>query len=162
MEHASGILAAISGNWVLLIIIALVLAAGIIAVKKGWISFQGKGFYVGIQDKEREIIRTQIQYINTRLDGTIRDLPAHLTEGLHYYRTKYVISKVKDLYEEAIIYNHIKEGSYVSLKQEIIYNTILDLTVDDFFKKPEFKEYLYKLVEETFKRLIEIRNNNSN
>jgi hypothetical protein len=120
MEHASGILAAISGNWVLLIIIALVLAVAIIAVKKGWISFQGKGFSVGIQDKEREIIRTQIQYVNTRLDGTIRDLPQHLTEGLHYYRTKYIISKVKDLCEEAIIYNHIKEGSYVSLKQEII------------------------------------------
>ena len=155
--NVSGIIAAISGNWAVVVIVLLVLISVIISVKKGWISFQGKGLSVGIQDKERDIIRSQIQYINTRLDGTIRDLPQSLIEGPKYYRTKYIISKVKDVFEESIIYNHIKDGIYITLKQEIIYNTILDLTEDEYFKKPEFKEYLYKLVEDLYKRLLDIR-----
>ena len=147
----------------LLVFLGIVLLIAAIAVKKGKLSFKGHGLEIGAGDQERQIIRQQMQYINTVLDGTIADIPVRLKEGLHYYRTKYIISKVKDIYEETIIYNHITDDDeYIHLKQEIVYNTVLKLTDDDYFKKPQFKEYLYKLVEENIKRLVVIRKHYSN
>lgn len=153
-----------SGNGIAnLIFVGVIVLLLIISIKKGYISFNGNKLRLGASDKERQIIRQQMQYINTKMDGTISDIPNHLKEGLHYYRTKYIISKVKDIYEETIIYNHITNDSeYIHLKQELVYNTILKLTIDDFFKTKEFKEYIYKLVEDTIYRLVEIRKHYSN
>ena len=138
-----------------LIIIVLLL----IAIKKGYISFNGHGLKVGdYQDKERTIIRNQMQFISAKLDGTVKDIPTRLNEGLHHYRTKYIIGKVKDLFEEMIIYNHINDSpAYVAVKQEMAYSLVIKLTEDDFFKKPQFKDYIYKLVEDCIKSLISIR-----
>lgn len=146
-----------NGLWSLL---AVVLIIGLVAylIKKGTISFNGKGLKVGIQDNERTTLRHQMQYMNTVLDGTIKDIPARLREGLHYYRAKYIIGKVKDVFEEAIIYNHIEnDEEYVSMKQEIVYNTILKLTDDDYFKKPEFRKYTDDLTKNLIKRFVSIR-----
>lgn len=128
-------------------------------IKKGILSFEGKGFQVGkVAGTERQIMRMQMQYVNTRLDATIKDVPPHLREGLHYYRTKYIISKVKDLFEETIIYNHISDDEeYILLKQELAYNLVVKLTDDEYFMKPEFKDFMYDLVKEMVKRIVRIR-----
>lgn len=121
------------------------------------LNFNAKGLSISTRERELDLIRKQIQYVNNRMDATIRDLPVRLTEGLHYYFAKYVISKVKDCFEEAIIYNNMEEGSYIELKQELIYNVVLKITKDDYFKSPEFKVYLYDLVEKTLQKLITLR-----
>lgn len=141
-----------------LVTVLLILVGVFFAVKYGFISFQGKGLRVGIQDKERTIIRYQMQYINARLDGTIRDIPSRLNEGLHHYRTKYIIGKIKDVFEEMVIYNHIDDSDdYISVKQEIIYNMVINLTDDEFFRKPDFKIYINELVKSIIKKLVVIR-----
>ena len=160
MEHIAGILTALQNNWFALTVLLVLIGLITYGIRKGVISFNGKGLKVGIQDKERTIIRYQMQYINAVLDGTIKDIPPRLNEGLHHYRTKYIIGKVKDLFEEAIIYNHISgTEDYISIKQELAYNLVIKLTDDDFFKKPAFKDYMYKLVKDIILKLVTIREN---
>lgn len=158
MEHIAGILTALQNNWFALTVLLVLIGLITYGVRKGVVSFNGKGLKVGIQDKERTIIRYQMQFINARLDGTIKDIPVRLNEGLHHYRTKYIIGKVKDLFEEMIIYNHISNTEdYISIKQELAYNLVIKLTDDEFFRKPEFKDYMDKLVRDIILKLVTIR-----
>lgn len=145
----NGVFALLFGLVVLVILVYL--------VKSGMFNLKIKGITISTREKELSLIRKQLQYVNNRMDATIRDIPVRLTEGLHYYYAKYVISKVKDCFEEAIIYNNMEEGSYIELKQELIYNVILKITKDDYFKSPEFKVYIYDLVEKTLLKLIKLR-----
>jgi len=149
INGTNGIFALLFGLVALVILVYL--------VKSGMLNFNAKGLSISTRERELDLIRKQIQYVNNRMDATIRDLPVRLTEGLHYYFAKYVISKVKDCFEEAIIYNNMEEGSYIELKQELIYNVVLKITKDDYFKSPEFKVYLYDLVEKTLQKLITLR-----
>lgn len=140
---------------VLILLLALILAIGI---KKGIISFNGHGLSVGIRENEAKIRRQQTEYLNMIADGTIRDLPKKFQEGNSYYRSKYVISKFKDIFETAIMYNHITDDEeYISLKQEIAYSMIMKVTDDDYFRTPEFRKYLNELVEKIIKRFVKIR-----
>lgn len=160
MEHIAEILAALQNNWFALTVLLVLIGLITYGVRKGAISFNGKGLKVGIQDKERTIIRYQMQFVNAKLDGTVKDIPVRLNEGLHHYRTKYIIGKVKDLFEEMIIYNHISNTEdYISIKQELAYNLVIKLTDDEFFRKPEFKDYMDKLVRDIILKLVTIREN---
>lgn len=149
INGTNGIFALLFGLVALVILVYL--------VKSGMLNFNAKGLRISTRERELDLIRKQLQYVNNRMDATIRDLPVRLTEGLHYYFAKYVISKVKDCFEEAIIYNNMEEGSYIELKQELIYNVVLKITKDDYFKSPEFKVYLYDLVDKTLQKLIKLR-----
>lgn len=156
MEWLANLINGTNGIFALLFgLVALVIL--VYLVKSGMLNFNAKGLSISTREKELDLIRKQLQYVNNRMDATIRDLPVRLTEGLHYYFAKYVISKVKDCFEEAVIYNNMEEGSYIELKQELIYNVVLKITKDDYFKSPEFKVYLYDLVEKTLQKLIKLR-----
>ena len=160
MEHIAGILTALQNNWFALTVLLVLIGLITYGVRKGVVSFNGKGLKVGIQDKERTIIRYQMQFVNAKLDGTVKDIPVRLNEGLHHYRAKYIIGKVKDLFEEMIIYNHISNTEdYISIKQELAYNLVIKLTDDEFFRKPEFKDYMDKLVRDIILKLVTIREN---
>ena len=140
---------------VMILLLAFIL---IIGIKKGIISFNGHGLSVGIRENEAKIRRQQTEYLNMIADGTIRDLPKKFQEGNSYYRSKYVISKFKDIFETAIMYNHITDDEeYISLKQEIAYSMIMKVTDDDYFRTPEFQKYLNELVEKIIKRFVKIR-----
>ena len=67
-----------SGNGVAnLIFVGVIVLLLIISIKKGYISFNGNKLRLGASDKERQIIRQQMQYINTKMDGTISDIPTN-------------------------------------------------------------------------------------
>lgn len=157
MEWVTNIINGSNGKFVIIFISIVVLFA-IIGIKKGFINLNIKGIKIGARETELKVLRVQMQTMNTRLDATIKQIPPHLREGLHYYRAKYIISKVKDIFEETLVYNHITDDDlYINLKQELVYNTVLKLTDDEFFTKENFKEYLYKLVEDLIKQFVRIR-----
>ena len=140
---------------VIMVVLILLLAY---LSKKGLVSFNGKGLKVGGDETERKIMRQQNQYLTTIADASIRDLPEKFVDEQHFYRTKYVISKFKDIFEEAIMYNHITDDDeYINLKQEIVLNTILKITEDEYFKSEEFKKYIYDATEKIIKRFVKIR-----
>lgn len=157
MDQVSNLINGTNGLFVLGFLLIL-LIVGTVLIKKGILSFSGHGLSIGGDEQERKIMRQQSEYLTMIADGTIRDLPKHLVEGPSYYRSKYTISKFKDIFESAIMYNHITDDEeYIQLKQEIAYSMILKVTEDDFFKTSEFKNYLNKLVEKIIKRFVKIR-----
>ena len=135
-------------------VVVFVVVAVLFAIKKGWISFKGKGLDVGYSEIERKIIRQQMQLMHSEVDALVQVLP----KDLEHYRTKYVLSKVKDCFEEMIIYNHITDDDeYIGLKQIEICNMVLKLTDHEYFRTPEFKEFAYKFIADVIKRFVRIR-----
>lgn len=148
-----------SNGLALIILVALVIGLIYRGIKKGTFSFNGHGVTIGqTRENELRIVREQLQHMERIADATINDIPAHLREGLHYYRAKYVISKFKDFMEVLIIYNHItKDETYVSLKQQEAYALVMKITDDEFFKTEEFKAYMFKLVKDIICSLVDVR-----
>lgn len=159
MEHISSILSTLNESKFTLILVVAILGLLTYLIKTGILSFKGHGLKVGFDNEdERAIIRLQMEYMATVLDGTIVTLPNELKEGPSYYRAKYIISKVKDLFETIIVHNHIKDDEeYISIKQELVYNTILKLTDAEYFQTEEFKKYINNLVSNLIKKFTKIR-----
>lgn len=143
----------------IIFVIGLVVVA-IVGVKQGWFKFKGKGITIGEDENERRIIRQQIEYSEAACNALIRTLPIK-EQNLDIYRTKYIIEKVFDELVKTISFNHISnDESYISVKQEVIYNLVLSRTEKDFFKTEDFKEYVFKWVKDIIKMLVSIREMN--
>lgn len=148
-----------SGNFIPAAILIIVLAAiAVRLIKKGYFSFKGKSLRLGIEEDTRQIIRNQMDYVETACNGMATKLPPDL--NLDIYRTKYIICKVIDCFQSMILYNHITtDERYIKAKQEIVYFTVLKRTENPWFQTPEFKEFCDKFVEDTIKQLVFFKNN---
>lgn len=138
------------------IIIIVAIVVFLLAAKFNLISISGKFLRVGkIKDGERQILREQITYMSAMIDAEIRSLPM---DQLDFYRTKYILSKVKDFFEQIIIFNHISDsGVYIESKQLQLYSMIYNLTDNPLFKSDDMKSHIYKLTEDMIRRLLAIR-----
>lgn len=138
------------------IIVILALVAFLLAAKFNLISISGKFLRVGvIKDNERRILREQINYMSAVIDAEVRSLPM---DQLDFYRTKYVLSKVKDFFEQMIIFNHITDSAvYIESKQLQLYSMVYNLTENPVFKSDEMKQHIYQLCEDMIKKVLSIR-----
>ena len=145
--------------------LTLLFAAGliiciIIMIKKGIISFKGKGLTVGNsndeRDIERTIIRSQIQYVKSAVSDFYDDIPNF--EGRDEWRLKYICEKIISVFTDIISFNHIsKEKIYVQMKQASIWAVIINNTTAGIMTSDEFKDVVYANVAEILDKLIEIR-----
>lgn len=145
--------------------LTLLFAAGliicvIIMIKKGIISFKGKGLTVGNsndeRDIERTIIRSQIQYVKSAVSDFYDDIPNF--EGRDEWRLKYICEKIISVFTDFISFNHIsKEKIYVQMKQAAIWAVIINNTTSGIMTSDEFKDTVYTNVAEILDKLIEIR-----
>lgn len=123
-------------------------------VRKGILSFKGHGVSLGTADSEAKIRNMQQLYAKALFEGTISDLP----EECEYYHKRFVISQCLDEVERMIRENHITDDdTYVETEYQIIYAIVLKYTTIDYFRKQEFKDYLYDLVSKLVKQLAKIR-----
>ena len=139
---------------------AVVLTAGIIAIvfyciKKGLFSFKGKGVQIGLSESDtRNLIQAQIDYMKAKCEGMIPKLP----KDLDPYRTKYVIARVEDVLEHAIIFNNLSEDEfYIRAKQELVYQNIMKRVDNPFFMTDDFKALVYKFVDDLFRELVSMK-----
>lgn len=125
------------------------------SIKKGTISFHGKGLDIGkSKEEERTILRDQLELVSTMCESTFGDLP----EELQNDKGKYIVCKTADVYELAVINNNMSlDSSYVNLKYELVYATILKRSNKPFFRSQEFQEYLKEFNEKLIANLLEIR-----
>lgn len=138
---------------VLITVVAIILIL-MFAVKKGWVSFKGHGVSIGTADSEAKIRNMQQLYAKSLFEGTITCLP----EECEYYHKRFVISQCLDEVERMIRENHITDDdTYVETEYQIIYAIVLKYTVLDYFRKQEFKDYLYDLIAKLIKQLVKIR-----
>lgn len=139
---------------------AIVLVAGIIAIifyciKKGLFSFKGKGVQIGLTEADtRSLIQAQLDYANAKCEGMISKLPKELDQ----YRTKYIIARVEDVIEKAIIFNNMTEDEpYIRSKQELIYQTVMKRVDNPWFMTDEFKAFVYKFTDDLFRELVRMK-----
>ena len=145
--------------------LTLLFAAGliiciIVMIKKGIISFKGKGLTVGNsndeRDIERTIIRSQIQYVKSAVSDFYDDIPDFPNRD--EWRLKYICERIVSVFTDFISFNHIsKEKIYVQMKQASIWEVIINNTTAGIMTSDEFKDVVYAKTEEILDKLIEIR-----
>lgn len=146
-------------SWKSFIFFFITLITLIILVKKGIISFKGKGLTVGNNDErdiERTIIRSQIQYVKSAVSDFYDDIPDFPNRD--EWRLKYICEKIISVFTDFISFNHIsKEKIYTEMKQASIWAVIINNTTADIMTSDEFKDVVYTKTEEILDKLISIR-----
>jgi len=122
------------------------------AAKKGLFSFSKGGISIGIADREREIIKTQLD----KAESAIASFYNKMGYKRDDYRKLYIMSEVEDLIYKAVAINHINTSpTYVSLKQEAVWSVICQHAETNLGEELHTKvnDALEKLIQE----LVEIR-----
>lgn len=130
-----------------------------ILVKKGLISFKGKGLKVGVSNEEElAIVRTQIQWCESDCKDMLREVTKSLPEGteMNEYKAKYTIERVLDCLIQIIIFNHISlEPTYIKLKQDLIWSVVSEINPEPVWD--ELEPSIRERVENAIRNLYEIR-----
>lgn len=127
-----------------------------ILVKKGLISFKGKGLKVGNSDTERTIIRNQIMFVKTEISDFYNKIPNF--DGRDEWRLKYIMEKCLDVLVDAISLNHLTlEPVYVDLKCRAVWDEVLQNADNTNILTDDFKKVVYDETKHIIEKLIEIR-----
>lgn len=139
---------------ILFVLLVIVL---IIAVKKGYLKFSGKGINIGNDsEKERNVIRQQVEWVHIFLDSFAQDYME--MDGVDEWRLKYIVEKVFSEIVDWITFNHITDrGNYIKIKQDKIWYLIKSLTSNKYFKSGEFRNKSNAMVETVVSQLVKIR-----
>lgn len=148
-----------SGNFLQIVLgIAVLVILFSVLVKKGLISFKGKGLKVGHSDEEeRTIIRTQIQWCEADVESMLREI-VNNSMGVNdnIYKACYTVEKVLDELVKIVIFNHITlEPQYIKLKQDLIWSTVSKINPEPVWDKLE--PLVRERVENAIRNLYEIR-----
>lgn len=140
------------------ILLLIIMIVGYILLRTGKLQIKTKSVQLGktdIEENERKIMRQQMSFLHVSAEGMVSQLP----KDLDIWRAKYVIAKVCDILEEAILYNHIQRGDeqYISIKQKLVYNAVLKRTEKDYFRTQEFKDTCDKFVRDMLTEFVNIR-----
>lgn len=128
----------------------------IILVKKGVISFKGKGLTVGNNETERTIIRNQIIFCKTAVSDFYNKVPYF--EGRDEWRLRFIMEKCLDVLIDAVSLNHLTlEPVYLSLKCRLVWDEIVQNTENHAILTEDFKKVVYDEVRVIIEKLIEIR-----
>lgn len=127
-----------------------------ILVKKGLISFKGKGLKVGNNEVERTIIRNQIMFCKTEISDFYSKIPDF--EGRDDWRLRYIMEKCLDVLVDAISLNHLTlEPVYVDLKCRAVWDEVLQNSGNTNILTDDFKKVVYDETKHIIEKLIEIR-----
>ena len=143
-------------SWKSFIFFLITLIILIILVKKGIISFKGKGLTVGNNEIERTVIRNQIMFVNTEISDFYSKIP--FFDGRDEWRLKFIMEKCLDVFVDAISLNHITlEPMYVELKCRAVWDEVLQNADNPNILSDDFKKTIYDETKKIIEKLISIR-----
>ena len=143
-------------SWKSFIFFFITLITLIILVKKGIISFKGKGLTVGNNETERTIIRNQIMFVNTEISDFYNKIP--FFDGRDEWRLKFIMEKCLDVFVDAISLNHITlEPMYIELKCRAVWDEVLQNADNPNILSDDFKKTIYDETKKIIEKLISIR-----
>ena len=143
-------------SWKSFIFFFITLIILIILVKKGIISFKGKGLTVGNNETERTIIRNQIMFVNTEISDFYNKIP--FFDGRDEWRLKFIMEKCLDVFIDAISLNHMTlEPMYVELKCRAVWDEVLQNADNPNILSDDFKKTIYDETKKIIEKLISIR-----
>lgn len=140
------------------VLLLIIMVVCYVLLRTGKLQIKTKSVQLGkadIEENERKIMRQQMSFLHVSAEGMISQLP----NDLDMWRAKYVMAKVCDVLEEAILYNHIQRGDekYINIKQQLVYNAVLKRTEKDYFKTQEFKDICDKFTRDMLTEFVNIR-----
>lgn len=149
-------LATLWQNPIAIIVIAVLIFALVFmvikAAKKGLFSFNKGGISIGIADREREVLKTQLDKAESAIAGFYNKCGYKRDD----YQKLYIMSEVEDIIYKAIAVNHINTSpTYVSLKQEAVWGVICKHTNESLSE--EFHQQVNEALEKLIRELVEIR-----
>lgn len=147
-----------SGNALqVLIFLAVVIALFILLVKSGIVAIKTKHLQIGKIEKEREIIRRQVETAHNFIMSIEGKINPDITKCNNFF-IKYILERVYDKVIEWVIFNHISNSPmYIQDKQETICNLVYRFPIGDTFKTPEFKKRMQNWTAELIARLVQTR-----
>lgn len=158
MNWAQSIYGILTSSNALLIVcgILLILIILIKGIKEGYLRFNKAGINVGNADKERNIIRQQIEYAHTYLTSLENEL--EVSKSVDKWRVKYVIERVYDEVVDWISFNHITDkGDYIQIKQDKVWYLVQSFVYKPEFQSTEFRLYCDEAIRHIIVHLIKIR-----
>lgn len=142
------------------VILLIIMIVGYILLRTGKLQIKTKSVQLGrsdIEENERKIMRQQMSFLHVSAEGLTADFTINCDGDI--WRAKYVISKMCDVLEEAILYNHIQRGDekYMSIKQQLVYNAVLKRVTDPYFSTDTFKDRCNKFTRDMLMEFMNIR-----
>lgn len=128
----------------------------VILAKTGVLKIHTNNVSLGItKDKERSIIRNQIEYAQAFCRGMLR----HFPDDSDRYRQLYIIEMIYNEITSIISFNHLSiSPEYIKVKQAKIWNIASTVRTDlEQYQTEEFKELIFNKTENLIKDLFEIR-----
>lgn len=156
-EAFSNVLVSDNGTRVIISIVILVLIASVLA-RMGLFSVHSAHVKIGdaASDKERTIIRHQVEYIRNSTCGFESQIPKDDTYDK--YRGRFVLERIFDEMLNWILFNHIETSStYITIKQDIVWNIVLTFVDKPKYHTDEFREKIARQTEKTIRALVDIR-----
>lgn len=140
-----------SGNALNIVLLGVLL---FVLVKSKFLQVHTDHLQIGAHEDERAIMRRQFEYTRSTLEASVRDFP----DDLDPEKTKNVIHEITNIFEDMIVFNHIKDDKeYISIKQKAVYNKVLGITTHVFFRTDEFKTICDATVADIIQTLVRIR-----
>lgn len=156
-EAFSSVLTSDNGTRVIVALVILVLIASVLA-RMGLFSIHSAHVKIGnaASDKERTVIRHQVEYIRNSTNGFESQIPKD--EKYDKYRGRFVLERIFDEMLNWIVFNHIEANpTYIKIKQDIIWNIVLTFTEKPEHHTEEFREAVARQTEKTIRALVDIR-----
>ncbi|MBQ0112119.1 MAG: hypothetical protein KBT03_03225 [Bacteroidales bacterium] len=156
MEVSATTTALLNGNVtniiVLAIFVVIILLFLTLLTKSGLIGFRGRKLSIGNDEKSREILRRQIEYL-TNISRNFETVIDDSEEN--EYRTKYATEKVLDEMVKWCCVNHISNDEfYITNKQTIVWGILKGIGE---VKTDVNKKKCDELVESIIKQLIKTK-----
>ena len=142
---------------VILVFIVFIVIVAVALSKTGLLNIHTKAVEIGATNKEREIIRRQIEWVKRHCEGMEGKLPK--SEDYNTWRGRYIAEKVYDEYVEWITLNHLTtEKEDIEIRQDRIVGLVNSLTEKKEFKTKKFEEILREDTKIAIEKLVQIRN----
>lgn len=155
-EAISGILTD-QNTWQVLFFCVFLVVAVILSGKSGLIAVKTKGIRIGVDEREREIIRQQVEWAHSFITSLRSKINLDEMEHNEYF-AKYILERCYDKAVEWITFNHLNtKNVYVEIKQEEMCALVYGLGVGGSFKSPEFRKRICAWTRELIERLVQIR-----
>lgn len=152
IEHS---LSSSNGPMILLFLVFTVIVVLVLS-KTGLLQVHTDNVQLGAADKERDIIRQQIEWVTLHYEGMENNMKK--PESYDAWRGRFITERVIDEVITWIIYNHISASDqYIEIKQDKVLNILKKYTELDFFSSPEFINMVKEDTRQTILKLIQIR-----
>jgi hypothetical protein len=143
---------------ILIFLVMVIVIMAIMCVRTGLIRVKTDTVEIGntYSERERTIIRNQIQYINMAVEAFEHRIPKD--ENYDEDRGKYILQLMSKQMIEWVIFNHIEENKvYIENRQEQLWNIVLANVEKDYLRSEFFKQDIYDYTKMIIHRLVAIR-----